>query len=89
MLPEWFPQVPLHPAYLGDMSPDYEDYLADIRRYEEETKKYKRAYRQRRGVPNSAAAVAAEVEQPTGAELMTKEEGPAIQDSEMEHSMTD
>lgn len=83
MLPEWFPQVTVHPDYLRDMSPDYEDYLADIKRYEEETKKYKRAYR--RSVAN-AAVVAAEIEPIAGS---TAKGGSATQDSEMEHTMTD
>nr|VZI03121.1 unnamed protein product [Spirometra erinaceieuropaei] len=81
MLPEWFPQVTVHPDYLRDMSPDYENYLADIKRYEEETKKYKRAYR--RGVASSTAAAAA-AESECTSEPMTKDES-AIQDSEMDH----
>uniref|UniRef100_A0A0R3WI70 Snurportin-1 n=1 Tax=Hydatigena taeniaeformis TaxID=6205 RepID=A0A0R3WI70_HYDTA len=45
MLPEWFPSVSVHPAYLSEMSSDYKDYLSDIQRYKEATRMYSASFR--------------------------------------------
>ncbi|VDK37389.1 unnamed protein product [Taenia asiatica] len=49
MLPEWFPSVSVHPAYLSEMAPDYKDYLSDIQRYKEATQMYSASFRDSKG----------------------------------------
>ncbi len=48
MLPEWFPSVTVHEAYLKDISPDYKNYLTDIERYKEATQQYKADFTRKR-----------------------------------------